>query len=476
MRIRDRYKVYLAPVAIGILLSLAATAISLRQLHRAHMARQNSDRIVDAIFELNTIVYEFSRSHVVSRKTWQENSNYLGGLLSAYTPRDAVEKQLMEDARNAHRELARLFDALLHLGVFHEEADPGRERQERKLVTYFLTESQIMVRLAQDLSEIESRRQNQVTRQAIGALLICVAGLVGVIVWSALWLRNVVVTRLEALSRGMQVVADGNLDHRIGMSAPDEFGDLARAFDDMTSRLQTSRVELERSNRELEEYASIASHDLSEPTRMIKSFLQLLQRRIGDDLDDRCREYLHYAVDGADRMQTLIKALLGYAKLSTETQTPQRLDCREIVEHAVANLRVSIAESDAGIEIRPLPQIVGDRTQLIQLFQNLIANAIKFRGDHAPKIVICAEQKKTCWDIQVHDNGIGIAPEHATRIFAVFQRLHAAEDYSGTGIGLAVCRRIVDRHAGTIFVEPGEEQGSVFHVWLPSPAEVDASP
>jgi|GEM_PF-3096146 len=468
MRIRDRYKFYLVPVLVAISLSLIAGIVTLRQLRREAVANQTTNKIVNAVFALNNIVYEYSRSQIVSRETWTQTSGDLERLLKSYGPRSRYEQQVLDNAVEALNQLSILFDELMALGVFSEQSR-GQEFERRTLVIYFLTDSENLVRNALTLSTIESRRQLQVTRRFIMLMLLSVAALVGVIAWSALWLRNTVVIRLEALHRGMRVVADGDLDHRVDMVSPDEFGELAASFDEMTSRLQTSHRALKQSNRELEEYASIASHDLSEPTRTIKSFLQLLERRASDQLDDRCREYLHFAVDGAARMQTLIRDLLEYSKLSTATHACRQLKCAEVIDHAVANLQTAIAEAGAEVTTGELPEIYGDRTQLVQLFQNLIGNGIKFRDERKPRVHITATACGDDWDIQVRDNGIGIADAHATRIFAVFQRLHAAEDYDGTGIGLAVCRRIVDRHNGRIYVESnGDGGGAIFHVVLPA--------
>ena len=224
-------------------------------------------------------------------KHGRRTSGDLERLLKSYGPRSRYEQQVLDNAVEALNQLSILFDELMALGVFSEQSR-GQEFERRTLVIYFLTDSENLVRNALTLSTIESRRQLQVTRRFIMLMLLSVAALVGVIAWSALWLRNTVVIRLEALHRGMRVVADGDLDHRVDMVSPDEFGELAASFDEMTSRQQTSHRALKQSNRELEEYASIASHDLSEPTRTIKSFLQLLERRASDQLDDRCREYL----------------------------------------------------------------------------------------------------------------------------------------------------------------------------------------
>ena len=239
---------------------------------------------------------------------------------------------------------------------------------------------------------------------------------------------------------------------------------------------QLQRQELTRSNGELERFAHIASHDLQEPLRMVSGYLQLLERRYKDRLDDDANEFIGYAVDGSVRMQALIQALLSYARVSSRAQPFELVDTNRVVQDAIFNLSVAIAESDAKITVEPLPEVWGDATQLTQLFQNLIANAIKFRGhETTPQIQIGVRQLEradpagqsidwrppatgdlsvpSAWCFMVADNGIGIEAQYRDRIFVIFQRLHSRVDYPGTGIGLAICKKIVERHGGKIWVE-----------------------
>lgn len=233
------------------------------------------------------------------------------------------------------------------------------------------------------------------------------------------------------------------------------------------------RQELARSNAELEQFASVASHDLQEPLRMVISYLQLLERRYKHQLDAKADQFITYAVDGALRMQTLINDLLNYSRVSTRGQAFQLVDCQASVESAIANLQIAITENNAIITYDPLPQIMADPTQLTQVWQNLISNAIKFHGEKAPKIHISAtrsEEETTSsktWLFSVQDNGIGIEPQYQDRVFLIFQRLHSRSKYSGTGIGLAVCKKIIERHGGRIWVESQVSQGSSFYFTIP---------
>ncbi|MBN1516286.1 PAS domain-containing protein [Candidatus Sumerlaeota bacterium] len=232
-------------------------------------------------------------------------------------------------------------------------------------------------------------------------------------------------------------------------------------------RLIQTAEELQRSNAELEQFAYIASHDLQEPLRMMTSFIQLLQRRYHGKLDAEADEYITFAVDGAIRMQRLINDLLAYSRVGTRGGEFESVDCGQIVQAAMDNLHLAIEESQARIELDSLPTLLADPSQLTQLFQNLLANAIKFRGENTPEIRIEASESGGGWRFCVRDNGIGIALDARERIFQIFQRLHSREEYEGTGIGLALCQRIVLRHGGRIWVESEPGKGSAFFFTLP---------
>lgn len=201
---------------------------------------------------------------------------------------------------------------------------------------------------------------------------------------------------------------------------------------------------------------------------MVASYCQLLQRRYGGKLDETADEFIGFAVDGATRMQTLINDLLAYSRVGMRGKTFKPIDCSEIYAATLLNLRLAIEESDARIACDPLPTVTGDATQLTQLFQNLIGNAIKFRGDEAPRIHVGAVCEDDTWTISVRDEGIGIEPQYAERIFQIFQRLHGRDEYPGTGIGLAVCKKIVEGHGGRIWFESEPGKGCTFYFTLPN--------
>ncbi|OGP66331.1 MAG: hypothetical protein A2W27_12100 [Deltaproteobacteria bacterium RBG_16_44_11] len=226
--------------------------------------------------------------------------------------------------------------------------------------------------------------------------------------------------------------------------------------------------ELERSNTDLAQFAYVASHDLQEPLRMVTSFVQLLQHRYQGKLDKDADEFISYAVDGASQMQRLINDLLKYSRVGTHGKTLEPTNCNIVITHAISNLSKTIKEADAIINIDHLPTISADYTQLVQLFQNLIGNAIKYHGKKQPEILIRATNKGDNWLFSVRDNGIGIDKDYIDKIFVIFQRLHNKSQYPGTGIGLSICKKIVERHGGRIWVESKPGQGSTFYFTIPN--------
>jgi signal transduction histidine kinase len=304
-----------------------------------------------------------------------------------------------------------------------------------------------------------------------------------------------ILRRVRSLLQATRRVAAGDLSVRTGEQADaGELYELSRSFDDMAAKLQqrsgerdkaemelrklneeledrvaSRTAELQRSNEELEQFAYVVSHDLQEPLRMVTQYLQLLERRYPDKLDQNARDFIGFAKDGADRMQALIKGLLEYSRVGTRPKVFGPVEAEKAFHDAVTNLTVMVQENEAKITHDALPKVQGDSVQLTQLFQNLISNAIKFRNATAPAVHITAQRENGQWQFAIRDNGIGIAKKDFDRIFVVFQRLHTRNKYPGTGIGLAACKKIVDRHGGKIWVESEPGKGSTFYFTL-SPA------
>jgi signal transduction histidine kinase len=291
---------------------------------------------------------------------------------------------------------------------------------------------------------------------------------------------------IKQLGIATKQISKGNLSQRVNIKTEDEFGLLASSFNKMAEDLAKSHaqikdhsktlekkveertVELARSNAELEQFAYVASHDLQEPLRMVSSYVKLLERRYKDNLDKDADEFIAYAVDGATRMQQLINDLLTYSRVGTKGKPFEPTDSETVFKLATDNLKVAIEESGAVITHDPLPSVMADSSQLIQLLQNLIGNGIKFRGEEPLKIYVSAAKKKNEWLFSVSDNGIGIDPKDKERIFQIFQRLHSSNEYQGTGIGLAVSKKIVERHGGRIWVESKPKKGSTFYFTIPN--------
>ena len=240
--------------------------------------------------------------------------------------------------------------------------------------------------------------------------------------------------------------------------------------------LRRTAAELARSNAELELFASVASHDLQEPLRMVSSYLELIAQRYRTKLDDRADRWITFAVDGAARMKELINDLLEYSRVSTQARPFAPVDSGATFAAAEANLRSAIRESDAVVTHGPLPMVHVDATQLTQVWQNLLANAIKYRGPQRPEVHVEAVRQEGQWLFSVRDNGIGIDPQFRERIFVIFQRLHTREEYPGTGIGLALCRKVIERHGGRIWVESQLGHGSTFFFTIPDRKEDEHAP
>ncbi|HWT26040.1 MAG TPA: ATP-binding protein, partial [Solirubrobacteraceae bacterium] len=296
-------------------------------------------------------------------------------------------------------------------------------------------------------------------------------------------LRRTVIAPLAGLAGDVGRVAGGEFSLRVRSEGPREIADLGRGVDAMRARiveevtalrdaeavLVRRAEELRRSNAELEQFAYVASHDLQEPLRKVASFTQMLQRRYEGQLDERADRYIEFAVDGAKRMQELINDLLAFSRVGRIGGPRERVDAGALVARATANLSASLEETGAEVDVGELPEVEGDPGLLTLVFQNLIGNAVKFRApERPPRVAIGAERADGGWRFTVTDNGIGVDPEYGDRIFVIFQRLHTRTAYEGTGIGLAMCRKIVEYHGGRIWLDPPPpDGGSAFCFTLP---------
>lgn len=299
-------------------------------------------------------------------------------------------------------------------------------------------------------------------------------GITMIVVFGYATRRHLVLPLVE-MTKTANAISKGDLNQRLAEThRPDEVGTLARAFNDMSRSLATAKTtleeklsELKRSNRDLQQFAYVCSHDLKEPLRMVGLYTQLLKKQSELRLDAESRESLTYIVEGAARMQSLIDDLLLYSRISEGDESFEIVDINRIVGLVKEDLRVAISESGTEIYTEPLPELWGQPTLLVQLFENLLSNAIKFKGELSPSIHISCRKDDGQWIFSVSDNGIGFNPEFSDKIFVIFQRLHARSTYPGTGIGLAICKKIVERHGGKIWVDSTPGRGSTFSFSIP---------
>ena len=320
----------------------------------------------------------------------------------------------------------------------------------------------------------------------LDAVFIAVAaGLAAIVVLLALGLRATVIRPLRRLAEQARRVADGDFAYEVSLTGPREVTSLAADVNRMRERilqelsatrnantvLQAHTEELERSNSELEQFAYLASHDLQEPLRKVASFTQLLQRRYAGQLDARADQYIEFAVDGAKRMQALINDLLSYSRVGRSAREPALVSSDTALAQARNNLAASIEETGATVESGHLPLVLAELTLLTAVFQNLLSNSMKFSGGKPPRIVITTSRDEPFWLFSFADNGIGIDPEYAERIFVIFQRLNERSAYPGTGIGLAMTRKIIEYFGGRIWLDTTYTEGSRFLFTLPVPTE-----
>lgn len=284
---------------------------------------------------------------------------------------------------------------------------------------------------------------------------------------TALYISNDIRRSLGKLSIAAKQITAGDYSAHVQVSTKDELAEFAIAFNNMAATIKDNFEKLRISNEELEQFAWVTSHDLKEPLRMITLYIQLLSKK-HTELDEESRTFINFALEGAKRMKLLITGMLDYSKISKSIITPDTVDTRQLVDHVVESLRLAIDESDTQIIVSDLPDYIrGVESLLAQVFQNLIQNAIKFRDKHTPVIHINCSRGEGFWHFSIQDNGIGVHRDFHEKIFGIFQRLHDREQYSGTGIGLATCRRIIEMHGGSIWLESAPGEGSTFHFTLP---------
>jgi signal transduction histidine kinase len=395
----------------------------------------------------------------------------------------------------AQIELVRARAQVWRRGFVHPAIAHPRRSARRSLATDVMGK-RLFDLVRQSLSTLQrdlTRRSTQTRARLNGAastlqllLILAAVLIVGGIVAAGLLLERTITGPLARLGAEARRVAGGEFSRPLAIaSGPREIAEVGAEIDAMReqivaelatveaarAQLEEQARELRRSNADLEQFAYVASHDLQEPLRKVTSFCQALQARYRGRLDERADQYIDFAVDGAKRMQTLINDLLAFSRVGRGGREDEPVALAEAVAAARDALADALRATGGEVLTGELPTVRGDRTLLVSLFQNLISNALKFRGGARPLVRIEAHRRGREWEISCADNGIGIDAEYAERIFLIFQRLHTREEYDGSGIGLALCRKIVEYHGGRIWLDPDYPEGACFHLTLPSTNE-----
>jgi len=496
-------------VVVVLLVAAAVTAAALLQVAR-HDRNQLLNRLDPAIAELDTLdtalggAASGGRYYAVSHAP-SFLALYRGELATLSGSEHALASSIPSHG-GAERQLV----ALSHQITRFEQRDLGAETRPgaRPSPATLHSASAALAavrarsaRLAALLAHQRSRAIGSFSR-ALAVLEAVVGGVFAflLLLVAGLWLtvRRAVLAPLATVAADSRRVTGGELDHPVTVDGPEEVAELAASIDAMRAAvvrelhalesahaelatqeraLAERSEELARSNRDLEQFAYVASHDLQEPLRKVAAFCQLLADRYGDKLDERGEQYVAFAVDGAKRMQALVNDLLAFSRVGRSRENWTRVELTACVETASANLERRILEAEGRVEVTtPLPGVEGDPSLLTSLFQNLIGNAVKFRSEAPPVVSIAARRDGDHWALTVSDNGIGIEAEYAERVFTIFQRLHTRERYEGTGIGLALCRRIVEFHGGSIEVDTDTAAGTTIRFSLPAAPEAPADP
>jgi signal transduction histidine kinase len=365
----------------------------------------------------------------------------------------------------------------------HSTGEPATDVEQGQELSTALRDA--LERLQTDLNSARESAVATLNSSATTVNVVCFVigvGFVLIVIGLGVGLRFAAIRPVSRLAEEVRTVAAGDFQHRVEQSGPREVSELGVDVNLMRERilqelsalretheeLDARTQDLERSNAELEQFAYVASHDLQEPLRKVASFCQLLERRYKGQLDERADQYIGFAVDGALRMQVLINDLLAFSRVGRIVRQAVVVPCAAVLEQATTNLATAIEEAGATIEAGPLPSVRAEVPLLTAVFQNLIGNALKFRGEDPPHVTVAAERDGEFWKFSVSDNGIGIDPEYADRIFVIFQRLHSKADYPGTGIGLAMCRKIIEYHGGTIWLDDTVTTGTRFCFTLPA--------
>ncbi len=515
MRIATRLRIMmLLPVALGA--TVAAVLLSTSHLFDGIVEQE---RVLSALHRgaasLARVSEELAEDpgSLRVRQQWVSVYGALVQGVAALTPNSSADQEILARVRTRVRGLGDSVDRV-RLPPASDPQGPspaqGVSRGERLLgpiladTQAIMSDTRAIMSDTQLLHETLDRRHRAAHEQSARWILAITAAPSLVLALVAFLISRSVLGPLARLQRATETIAMGDLDTHIGATGADELSRLGQSFDRMAvrlkqtlasrdelnqqvrerllaeQRLERQTADLSRSNEELQQFAYVASHDLQEPLRMVASYLQLLERRYKGRLDADADEFIGFAVDGATRMKALINALLTYSRVGTQAKPRGPTDMERVLRDVLTSLGQAIHDQDARITHDPLPVVSGDATQLGQLLQNLVANAVKFRGADAPEVHVSAQRygggtgappadTPGGWLFSVRDNGIGIDPRYSEQVYGIFKRLHGQREYPGSGIGLAVCRKIVIRHGGSIWLESAVGEGATFFFSIPDP-------
>jgi len=477
-------------VAAGVLIvSLGAMGSILfwnsHQVQSGITAIESSAQVVKASFKLRVLMDEYlEHGDKRSMRQWLAYDRRLDKVLADEKAFAHVDRTLVEDVTKTYRSVKSLFPQVVQVGAAGQGEYDSQDRKVLKSTLHDMMSLRLeeLVNAAGELDkacQLEMLTKQKLAERAIMTMAI---GMVVILLANFYLIRRSVVLPLRALVKGADAIGAGRFDYVMESTCDDEVGKLARSFNAMIERLkqsydslkdeirtrQRTQEDLMRSNKDLEQFAYVASHDLQEPLRNVASCMHLFERKYKAKLDAEADQLIRYAVESATRMRTLISDLLAYSRISTRGGAFQPTSGEEVLEQTLTHLRESIEETGAVITHDPLPTVTADYTQMLQVFQNLIANAMKFRSKDLPHVHVSAARDGGKWVFSVRDNGIGIDARHQERIFVIFQRLHGRSQYDGTGMGLAIVKKIVERHGGMIWLESEPGAGATFYFTIPA--------
>ncbi len=474
MKIKTGLKIVVATSLAIISIAMGTSFVAGKHVREMAREEQSLSQILEKISGLRALTYDFLMYRTERAKSqWWLTHHDIEHFLAAPQFQTSGNDEAFVDLKARHSRVRDIFEHLLQA---HEkkasspELEPMLKEIENRLTGQLLFETQSMVTDIFQLSSALSQKSSHTLRLADLIITGSWISVLLIIIINAIYIFTSVVKPLFALHRGVGIVATGDLDHRVGSDIQNEVGDLSKAFDQMTANLKEYTFQLERGNRELEDFAFVTSHDLQEPLRKIQTFADRLKGMNHNGAEDKAHDYLARIERSAARMQDLIFALFRYSSIKTGFEPIRPIDLKAAVEQAVADLESLRGQTEGIIKVGELPHIEADQAQMRHLFQNLIDNGLRYQGEQKPFVQVysnctCSEG---CFEIHVKDNGIGFEESYLDKIFKPFQRLHGKNSpYRGAGIGLTICRRIVERHGGNITAQSEPDKGSIFTVRLP---------